>query len=98
MAELLTKKKEISRQDLEVWLANSLVPVEPDAEFVRTLKARLIHYSGGKAFSIWMAIGSVAIGLLLIIGWVSMVLRAVFVILGLLGLLGNRGVKSQPAS
>lgn len=98
MPDLLTKREELSKQDLEKWLATSLVPVEPDAAFVRTLKARLIRYSGGKAFSIWMGIGSVAIGILLILTWLSMLLRAVFLILGLLGLLGDRRMKSQTAS
>lgn len=98
MPDLLIERKELSQQDLEEWLETSLVPIEPDATFVRTLKARLIRYSGGKAFSIWMVIGSMAIGLLLILTWLGMLLRAVFLILGLVGLLGDRRLKSQPTS
>ena len=98
MPNLLIEREELSQQDLEKWLATSLVPIEPDAAFVRTLKARLIRYSGGKAFSIWMVIGSVAMGLLLILTWLGMLLRAVFIILGLLVLLSDRRIKSQPAS
>ena len=98
MPDLLTGRKELSKQDLEKWLASTMVPIEPDATFVRTLKARLIRYSGGKAFSIWMVIGSLAIGLLLILTWLGMALRAVFLILGILGLLGDRRLKSQAAS
>ena len=98
MSDGVNERMGLSKQDLEKWLETSLIPIEPDATFIRRLKARLIRYSGGKAFSIWMVIGSAAIGLLLILTWLSMVLRAVFLLLGLLGLLGDRRLKSQPAS
>jgi hypothetical protein len=73
-------KNSISKRELEHWLAQVFVPVEPSDVFVRRLKARLLKYRGDRVFSIWMLIGVLAMVIMFMLTWLGFLLR-VFLLL-----------------
>ena len=82
------KSVKMERKDLEAWLAQVLVPVEPNPLFLRRLRARLVTYQGGGLFSGWMIVVVLATALLLAITTVGLVIRLILGWLNLLGILG----------
>ena len=73
-------KNSISKKEMEHWLAQVFVPVEPSEVFIRRLKARLLKYRGDQVFSIWMVIGVVAMVIMFMLTWLGFLLR-VFLLL-----------------
>ena len=73
-------KKSISTKELEHWLTQVFVPVEPSEIFIRRLKTRLLKYRGKSVFSVWMIIGVVAMALMIMLTWLGFILR-IFLIL-----------------
>ncbi len=73
-------KELISKKELEHWLAQVFIPVEPSELFIGRLKARLLKYRGKRVFSIWMIIGVVAMVIMLMLTWLGFLLR-VFLLL-----------------
>jgi len=73
-------KNSISKKEMEHWLAQVFVPVEPSEVFIRRLKARLLKYRGDRVFSIWMVIGVVAMVIMFMLTWLGFLLR-VFLLL-----------------
>jgi hypothetical protein len=73
-------KNSISKRELEHWLAQVFVPVEPSDVFIRRLKARLLKYRGDRVFSIWMLIGVLAMVIMFMLTWLGFLLR-VFLLL-----------------
>lgn len=78
-------KSKLDRKAIEGWLERSLVPVEPNPEFVRELRARLVTIRGGQVLSPWMLVLVLASVMLLVATWFGLALR---ILLGLLGLIG----------
>lgn len=73
-------KNSISKKEMEHWLAQVFVPVEPSEVFIRRLKARLLKYRGDRVFSIWMLIGVLAMVIMFMLTWLGFLLR-VFLLL-----------------
>ena len=91
------KSVEMERKDLEAWLAQVLIPVEPNPRFLRRLRARLVTYQGGGLFSGWMIVVVLATALLLAITALGLVIRLILGWLHLLGILGRkRSEKTEP--
>ena len=76
-------KKSISKKELEHWLSQVFVPVEPNDVFVRRLKARLLKYQGDRVFSVWMVIGVVAMVVMFMLTWLGFLLRIFLLIMSL---------------
>lgn len=76
-------KKSISTKDLEHWLTQVFIPVEPSELFIRRLKARLLKYRGKHVFSVWMIIGVVAMTLMIMLTWLGFILRIFLILTGL---------------
>jgi hypothetical protein len=78
-------RSKLDRKAIEDWLEKSLVPIEPNPEFVRNLRARLVTIRGNQVLSPWMLILVLASVMILIATWFGFGLR---ILLGLLGLIG----------
>lgn len=86
--------KKIDRKQLEAWLAQVLVPVEPNPLFLRRLRARLVTYHGGGLFSGWMMVVVLATALLLVITTLGLLLRFLLGWFNLIGLIGRKKRRS----
>ena len=80
----------ISTKELETWLSNAFIPIEPSEVFVKKLKARLVRYHGKQPFSGWMIVGSFAMALMLLLTWFGVALRIILLLVSLLGLMDRR--------
>ncbi|HEY46813.1 MAG: hypothetical protein AMJ88_01430 [Anaerolineae bacterium SM23_ 63] len=80
----------LERKELEAWLEQVLVPVEPNPRFLRRLRARLVTYQGGGLFSGWMIVVVLATTLLLAITTLGLVIRFILVWLNVLGILDRK--------
>jgi hypothetical protein len=69
------KYRKPDREDLEIRLAQVLVPIEPDAGFVRNLRAKLVIVEGERKFSVWMVLVVLATMLLVLVTWLGLILR-----------------------
>jgi hypothetical protein len=79
-----------SGKELEEWLEEALVPVEPSTRFIRTLQARLVSYRGDRAASAWIAVAVVATSVLLLVSISAFALRLILAILGGMQLVSRR--------
>jgi hypothetical protein len=70
-----TIKNSISKKELEHWLTQVFIPVEPNEVFIHQLKARLLKYRGERVFSIWLVIGIVAMMIMFVLTWLGFLLR-----------------------
>ena len=77
------RKNSISKKELEHWLTQVFVPVEPDDVFVHRLKARLLKYQGDRVFSVWMVIGVMAMVIMFMLTWLGFLLRILLLITSL---------------
>jgi hypothetical protein len=89
-------KAKLDRKKIEDWLEQSLVPIEPNPEFVRELHARLVTIRGNQVLSPWMLILVLASVMILIATWLGLGLRILLGLLGLVGLM-ERKRRSIPA-
>jgi len=90
-----TRKLEPS--DLEAWLGQVLVPVEPGDRFVTRLRARLIELRGARPTRGWVFLAS-ALGITLALAlWLGLALRLLVVGLALIGFLASRKKKDRSA-
>lgn len=80
----------LDRKTLEAKLESVLVPIEPSEKFIGKLQARLIRLRGTGGFSPWMAVVVLATAVLLLATWLSLTLRMVLALLGLLGVASRR--------
>ena len=80
----------ISTKDLETWLSNAFIPIEPSEVFIKKLRARLVRYRGRQPFSAWMVVGAIAMALMLLLTWLGLALRVVLLIMSLLGFMDRR--------
>jgi hypothetical protein len=79
-----------SGKQLEAWLEEALVPVEPSTRFIRNLQARLVSYQGDRAASSWMVVAVLATSLLLLVSICTFALRLALAILGGMHLMSRR--------
>jgi len=86
--------KKIDRKQLETWLAQVLIPVEPNPLFLRRLRARLVTYRGGGLFSGWMMVVVLATALLLGITTLGLFIRFLLGWFNLIGLIGRKKRRS----
>lgn len=80
----------MSRKQIETLLSEVLKPVEPNSQFVRSLKARLVTYQGGGTLSPWMMLAVAGTAIALAITSVGVLLRMIVGLISLFGLLNNR--------
>ena len=86
----------LSKKRMEELLSDIFVPVEPSAQFVQRLRARLVTYSGKGPFSGWMIVVVIATAILLAITSIGLVIRIFLAWVSLIGLIANRRrVKSE---
>jgi hypothetical protein len=74
----------LKKEQVESWLEQILIPVEPDARFIRRLRARLVTYQGSKLSSGWMVVVVLATTLLFAITAFGLLIR---ILLGWVGLI-----------
>ena len=86
----------ISRDEMESWLSQALVPVEPDQAFLKRLRARLVDYRGRRPVTVWAIVAVLAAMLLILAGTLGFVLRLTIALLGLVGWIG-RARRRRPA-
>ncbi len=79
----------ITSRQLEEWLEQALVPVEPSPRFSRHLRARLVEVQGQGPVNWWMGVVGLVAVFLVMAAWLGMALRVAFAILGLLGLMNR---------
>jgi uncharacterized membrane protein len=80
----------LSARELEGWLRQALVPVEPSPAFARRLRARLVEVRGNGLPSVWSIIGVLAAVTLFTVGVFGLVLRLVLALMSLLALINRR--------
>ena len=84
----------ITRKDIEGWLQEVLIPVEPDERFVRRLRGRLVRVEGGWMSSAWAIVGGVAIATVVLMTLFGLALRLFLSLLSVVGLLERRPPQS----
>ena len=67
----VSMKNSLSKKELEHWLTQVFIPIEPNEVFIRRLKARLLKVRGGHLFSIWMLIGVFAMAAMFVLSWLG---------------------------
>lgn len=82
--------RKLNTKKIEAWLEQSLVPVEPSQTFVSELRGRLVVLRGNRAFSPWMVVLVLTALLIFIATWLSLGLRLLLALLGLIGLVERR--------
>lgn len=87
---MLALPASLDRKNLESRLERALMPVEPNAKFVHKLKAKLVRVRGAGGFSPWMAVVVLATAILILATWLSLTLRVILALLGLIGIVGRR--------
>lgn len=80
----------IATSDLEKWLTNALVPIEPSARFVKRLKAKLIRFHGNRPFSVWVIVGSLAMAMMLLLTWFGLALKIILFLFSLIGVFDRK--------
>lgn len=80
----------LETKNLENWLSEAFVAVEPSAKFVKRLKGKLIRYHGKKPFSGWVIFGAFAMALMLLLTWLGLALRIILLIFSLIGVLDRK--------
>ncbi len=87
----------LNNHRMEDMLRRAFLPVEPNARFIQTLRARLVRVSGGGLPSVGMAAVTIVAASLLWMASMSVGLRLLLAILGLVGL-AQRRRRSRAAS
>jgi len=87
-------KNTLTTKELEGWLSQVFIPVEPNELFIRKLKARLLEVRGDKVFSVWTVLGVLAMVLMLILTSLGFALRVLLVLASLFGLIDKRNKTS----
>ncbi len=84
------RRPRLSIEQLESWLGNVLVPVEPSTEYPRFLRARMVNFRGQGLPSAWVAVAVLGTSVLLAAGAVGFLLRLMLGLFGLLAVLSRR--------
>jgi hypothetical protein len=84
------RRASLEKRQLEKWLTQVLVPVEPSARFLRRLRARLVNYRGDRLMSGWMVIVFLATIVLIAATSLGLFIRALIAWFTLIGLIGRK--------
>jgi hypothetical protein len=83
---VVSRASSLSRSELEKWLAEILVPIEPESAFIHRLRARLVTFKGQRRISAWAFLVAGAAILLILTSWVNLALRVVLGVISLIRL------------
>lgn len=79
-----------SDKQMETWLRQVLIPVEPNPHFIHRLRGRLVHVRGASSPNLWTAV-VLGVGVMLVAAaWMGLALRLVLALVSALGLLSQR--------
>ncbi len=84
------KYKKLKKEQMESWLEQIMVPVEPNTHFIRRLRARLVTYQGSRMSSGWMAVVVIATTLLFVITAFGLFIRIILGWVGLINIIRNK--------
>ena len=84
------RRPHLDKKQLEKWLEESLVPVEPSTRFLKRLQARLVTFQGQGALSGWMLVVVFVTTLLLGVTLIGLLIRGILSWLNLLGMINRR--------
>ncbi len=92
--------RRLKPSELEAWLGQVMVPVEPRERFARRLRATLVELRGARPTQGWVTLlAGVAIVLAAAI-WLGAAVRLILAALAIFGVLANRrktGMKKGPS-
>jgi hypothetical protein len=88
----------IERRELEAWLQQVLVPVEPSAQFIRRLKANLVVYRGKGIPTTWIFLSAFLTIIFILVAAIGLVVRLLLMWLNILNIAQNRRRESAPIS
>lgn len=71
-------------KQLEGWLSQVLVPVEPNPRFVRRLRARLVHFRGREFPPVWFLAAVAATAILIVAAGLSYAFRLVLALVAVI--------------
>lgn len=81
----------LNRKQLERLLERALIPVEPNPEFIKRLRARLITVRGTPGLSGWKIFVLVATSFLILATWLGLLLRVFLGVFSLVGIIARKG-------
>ncbi len=84
------RQTHLDKKQLEKWLEESLVPVEPSSRFLKRLHARLVIFQGQGALSGWMLVVVFVTALMLGVTVIGLIIRGILGWLNLLGMINRR--------
>lgn len=87
----------IERRQLESWLQDIFIPVEPNDQFVRHLKAKLVVYKGKGVPTTWVLLSAFLTLVFIAVAAVGLVVRILLVWMNIINITQNRRRKSAPA-
>jgi hypothetical protein len=90
-------RKIMDSKDIERILGEILVPVSPNDNFIKRLRARLVIYRGGNPFNPWTLVVLIATMILIFVAGIGLFLRVLIGWIGLLGLLEQRRKQNSKA-
>jgi hypothetical protein len=84
------RRTHLDKKQLEKWLEDSLVPVEPSSRFLKRLHARLVTFQGEGALSGWMLVVILVTSLMLGVTVIGLIIRGILSWLNLLGMINRK--------
>jgi hypothetical protein len=88
------RRAHLDKKQLEQWLEESLVPVEPSSRFLKRLHARLVTFQGQGALSGWMLVVVFVTALMLGVTVIGLIIRSILAWLNVLGLMNRKGQRA----
>ena len=86
-----------SEEQIEGWLQQVLIPVEPSPQFINRLRGRLVHVRGESGVHIWTLV-AVGVGLMLVVAaWMGLALRLILALIGAIGVYSQRRGQRFPS-
>jgi hypothetical protein len=86
----------LERKQLENWLQELLVPVEPSAQFIERLKARLVVYQGRGVPTTWVLVSAFLTLVFIFVAAIGLAIRLLLMWLNIVSITQNRRRKSAP--
>lgn len=86
----------IERQQLESWLQDIFIPVEPNDQFIRRLKAGLVVYKGKGVSTTWVMLSAFLTVVFIGVAAIGLMVRLLLVWLNIVNVTQDRRRKSAP--
>lgn len=86
----------IERKQLEEWLQQALVPVEPSAKFINHLKGRLVVYRGKGVPTTWVLVSAFLTIIFILVAAIGLTVRLLLMWMNIITIAQNRRRKSTP--